>query len=222
MATENAAQTPEQKSEPRWGAAIAFLAAGGLNLALGPNLSLGPRWLPILIVAAVEIIVAVALIRGNERVVSVVGHITSALLTLFLLASVVFLVRGVVQKEAHPLDLLRSAAALWLTNILVFASWYWHLDAGGPFERRRIPGHSCGAFFFPQMAMPEDIKKSSGQEDWEPGFVDYLFLAFNTSTALSPADTSALTRWAKGGMMVQALISLTVLVLLAARAVNTL
>jgi hypothetical protein len=52
--------------------------------------------------------------------------------------------------------------------------------------------------------------------------VDYLFLAFNTSTAFSPTDCPVLTRWAKILMMMQSLISLATVVLLAARAVNIL
>ena len=66
---------------------------------------------------------------------------------------------------------------------------------------------------------PEQIAE---QPRWSPNFTDYLFLAFNTSTAFSPSDTPALARWAKGLMMLQSLISLTVLALLAARAVNML
>ena len=50
----------------------------------------------------------------------------------------------------------------------------------------------------------------------------YLFLAFTTSTALSPTDTPVLARWAKLFMMLQAFISLLILALLAARAVNIL
>jgi hypothetical protein len=61
-----------------------------------------------------------------------------------------------------------------------------------------------------------------GEDEWSPGFVDYLFLAFNTSTAFSPTDSSVLSRWAKGLMMIQAIISLTTIALLAARAVNIL
>ena len=72
------------------------------------------------------------------------------------------------------------------------------------------------------MTMPSQATTGTDLEDWSPNFVDYLFLAFNTSTALSPADTSALTRWAKALMMIQALISITVIVLLAGRAVNIL
>ena len=72
------------------------------------------------------------------------------------------------------------------------------------------------------MTMSDQARERAGEQNWDPNFVDYLFLAFNTSTALSPADTAALSRWAKCLMMVQALISLTVIALLASRAVNIL
>jgi len=52
--------------------------------------------------------------------------------------------------------------------------------------------------------------------------MDYLFLAFNTSTAFSPTDVPVLSRWAKALMMVQSLISLGTIAILAARAVNIL
>jgi uncharacterized membrane protein len=73
------------------------------------------------------------------------------------------------------------------------------------------------AFLFPQMT-----SKPGGDPSWVPNFVDYLFLAFNTSTAFSPTDTAVLSRWAKLGTMLQSLISLTIIALLAARAVNIL
>ncbi len=113
--------------------------------------------------------------------------------------------------------MLRAAVTLWAANVLVFASWYWRLDAGGPNERDRRETHGQGAFLFPQMLMPG--KQGRG---WRPGFVDYLFLAFNTSTAFSPTDVPVLSRWAKLMMMVQASISLATVALIAARAVNIL
>jgi hypothetical protein len=72
------------------------------------------------------------------------------------------------------------------------------------------------------MTMSAEIKAAAGQQTWSPNFLDYLFLAFNTSTAFSPTDTPALARWGKVLMMLQSIISLTVLALLAARAVNIL
>ncbi len=105
--------------------------------------------------------------------------------------------------------------ALWITNVLVFALWYWKLDAGGPLGRERAKGRVESSFLFPQMLADEN-------SSWSPNFMDYLFLAFNTSTAFSPTDTAVLSRWAKAGMMAQSLISLSIIALLAARAVNIL
>jgi uncharacterized membrane protein len=121
-----------------------------------------------------------------------------------------------------PIQLLRAASALWLANMLVFASWYWHLDGGGPNERDKKGVHTDGAFLFPQMLMDPQRKREMGEDTWSPGFIDYLFLAFNTSTAFSPTDVPVLSRWAKVMMIVQSLISLATVVLLAARAVNIL
>jgi hypothetical protein len=118
--------------------------------------------------------------------------------------------------------LLRAATALWIGNVLVFASWYWRLDAGGPHQRDLQESHTDGAFLFPQMTLSPEFRKEMGEDDWKPGFMDYLFLAFNTSTAFSPTDVPVLSRWAKGLMMIQAIISLATIAILAARAVNIL
>jgi hypothetical protein len=105
---------------------------------------------------------------------------------------------------------------------LVFALWYWRLDAGGPYQRDKRPGHSEGAFLFPQMTMSKEALREAGQPDWSPNFIDYLFVAFNTSTAFSPTDVPVLARWAKVLMMLQSLLSLLIIALLAGRAVNIL
>jgi uncharacterized membrane protein len=66
------------------------------------------------------------------------------------------------------------------------------------------------------------VKAAAQQMSWSPNFLDYLFLAFNTSTAFSPTDTAVLARWGKALMMLQSIISLTTLAVLAARAINIL
>jgi hypothetical protein len=144
----------------------------------------------------------------------IVGYTQLGLITAAMIGALTLLIAALLDhKEPAPV-LLRSAVALWISNILVFASWYWRLDAGGPNQRELRGEHMDGAFLFPQMTL--------GDRDWLPGFMDYLFLAFNTSTAFSPTDVPVLSRWAKGMMMVQSTISLTTLALLAARAVNIL
>ena len=94
--------------------------------------------------------------------------------------------------------------------------------AGGPHERDKRLGHANGSFLFPQMTMSEEARREAEQLDWSPNFVDYLFLAFNTSTAFSPTDVPVLSRWAKILMMLQSVLSLLIIALLAARAVNIL
>src|SRR5262249_31560492 len=136
------------------------------------------------------------------------GFVVSSLLTIGLIASVILLVRALPLNRQSPVALMRSAASLWCTNILVFALWYWRLDAGGPHNRGSRLTHSEGSFLFPQMTMTPDMKRAAGQAMWLPGFIDYLFLAFNTSTAFSPTDTPPLTSWAKLLMIVQSIISL--------------
>lgn len=208
--------------ETRWGVIVALAAAAALYNVIGPKLTLGPPWVPLAAVLILEIPAWIALANDREEAALVLGHLISGTLTAFLAISVGLLVRAVVRAEEPAPELLRSAIALWAVNILVFASWYWRLDAGGPRERGKKPGHRHGAFYFPQMSMPDEVRQAMCEKDWKPGFVDYLFLAFNTSTALSPTDTAALTRWAKVLMMVQAAISITIIVLLAGRAVNIL
>ncbi len=110
--------------------------------------------------------------------------------------------------------LLRSAALLWGFNILVFALWYWEIDGGGPYKRH-LAGHQATDFMFPQQA-------DGNKTGWVSHFFDYLFLAFTGATALSPADTYPLTPLAKALMMMEAVLSMTIIVLLAARAVNIL
>jgi hypothetical protein len=95
-------------------------------------------------------------------------------------------------------------------------------DAGGPRAHELREVHADGAFLFPQMTLDQQSKRDMGEPCWSPGFIDYLFLAFNTSKAFSPTDTPVLSPWAKVMVMIQALISLRRLPLLAARAVNIL
>ena len=219
--------TDQDDTEPRWPAVIALLGGVGLFGILPRYLSFGPRWLPAVIVTVLLIPTLISHLRGHHHVNRVLGLIVAGVETFFLVASLLKLIHSLVAPThgGHtetPERLLISAAAIWLTNVLVFALWYWHLDAGGPNERDLRPGHCHGSFLFPQMTMSDERLAEAGQSGWSPGFMDYLFLAFNTSTALSPADTAALSRWAKFLMMLQALISLTVIAVLAARAINTL
>jgi hypothetical protein len=154
--------------------------------------------------------------RGYYNLARVLVFFANGFITAAMIASLIFLIQELPKHLQGSQDLWRSAAALLTTNVLVFALWYWKLDAGGPTGRERTRGRLHSSFLFPQTL---DRKEVSA---WSPEFVDYLFLAFNTSTAFSPTDTAARARWAKNGMMRQSLISLSIIALLAARAVNIL
>lgn len=203
--------------EPRWPAFVAMLAAGGVYLGLPEPFTVGPSWLLLAVVAILLIPIAVSHRRGHYNVTRILTFGANGVITLAMIASLVVLIQGIPQHRDPPLTMLRSGGALWLTNVLVFALWYWKLDAGGPLGRERSRGNLQSSFLFPQM-----LTRKATDPSWSPEFVDYLFLAFNTSTAFSPTDTAVLSRQAKAGMMLQSIISLAIVVVVAARAVNVL
>ncbi len=209
-------------TEPRWPAALALLSIGCLHYALPPELRPGPHWLVLILVAALTIPAIISHHRGSWRLSNLLGYAANSVVTLALGISLALLILRLPMHKDSPSQLLRSAAMLWVCNILVFACWYWRLDAGGPYQRALRRSHTDGAFLFPQMVLDPDLRKEMDEDQWSPGFVDYLFLAFNTSTAFSPTDVPVLSRWAKALMMIQASISLATIALLAARAVNIL
>jgi Protein of unknown function (DUF1345) len=209
-------------SEPRWQALIAIVSVAVLYVALPRSLTVGPTWLLPVVVILLAAPLLVLHRAGHHRLDKALGFTLTSILTLAMIASVAFLIGLLPAHKETPTALLRSASLVWLTNVLVFALWYWRLDAGGPHARDERDSHANGAFLFPQMTMIKRVEQATGQQRWSPHFVDYLFLAFNTSTAFSPTDTPVLTRWAKVLMMLQSLISLTVIAILAARAVNIL
>ena len=130
--------------------------------------------------------------------------------------SAILLLQALLTGRAEAGNLLLSAALLWFSNVLVFALWYWELDAGGPHHRHVGPVVSTD-FLFPQM-----VAGGEHSVNWCPEFLDYLFLAFNSSTAFSPTDTMVLARRAKTLMMLQSVISLVTVAVIVGRAINTL
>jgi hypothetical protein len=208
--------------EPRWPAVVAALAIGGLNYALPETLSFGPGWFVLVAVALILMVAWLAHRAGSHKWNDRFAYAGLAVITAAEVTSLALLIVRLPQHKDPPALLLRAAAALWVSNVLVFASWYWRLDGGGPNERDKRGIHTDGAFLFPQMSMDENLRRQTGEECWSPGFVDYLFLAFNTSTAFSPTDVPVLSRWAKVMMIVQSAISLATVALIAARAVNIL
>lgn len=208
--------------------ALALLAAASAHFVLPRSMVMGPPWIVLSTVALLLGCAILARQHGHWRANEVLSYLVLGVLTAALAYGVAALIWALPRRAEEPAKLLRSAAVLWMTNVLVFAGWYWRLDAGGPNVRDRRTSHERGAFLFPQMVLP-DADAAMVSDDptlpsapWRPGFVDYLFLAFNTSTAFSPTDVPVLSRWAKLMMMVQAVISFTSVAVIAARAVNIL
>ena len=215
-------ETGLRRGEPRWPALLALLAIGGVHCALPSSLTVGPNWLVLIVVAVLATPAVLFHGERSRRPKLIFGYAANAVVTVSTIASLLLLISRLPEHKESPPELLISAGALWISNILVFACWYWRLDAGGPHRRDLQNSHTDGAFLFPQMALDPQLRLEMGTEQWRPGFVDYLFLAYNTSTAFSPTDVPVLSRWAKVLMMVQATISLATVALLAARAVNIL
>lgn len=209
-----ASNDDEEVVVPGVSALVGILLTGLLYLVLPPNVIIGPNWL-LLVVEGVFVVPLVIdaltawdLSHTARRILVLVPLGVS---TLALVAGVVLFVLTLPTNK-YATNLLRAAALLWSFNILVFALWYWEVDGGGPWKRH-LAGNRAADFLFPQQA---------AGERWVPHFLDYLFVAFTGATALSPADTYPLTRLAKMLMMLEAVLSLTVIGILIARAVNIL
>lgn len=200
-----------------WEPAVALLATGFAYALVSDDLRVGPSWLLPATVVILLVPLTVARRRGRALLTRRLGFSLTAIAALAVGGSVAILVADLFRGAGVPAKyLLRNAALLWLSNVAVFALWYWELDGGGPLVRHR-DGYTPIDLLFPQTQQGGRIALG-----WAPGFVDYLFVAFNTSSAFSPTDTLALLPRTKLLMMVQSLASIVILAVLAARAINTL
>jgi hypothetical protein len=210
------------KPEPRWQALLAFLGIGGIYLALPRWIIVGPIWLLPALIAALLVPTVVTHRMGRHSLNHALGIVISALTTLALIGSVILLVTALPSHREAPLSLLLSGAELWLTNVLVFALWYWRLDGGGPTLRHEQKKFGSTSFLFPQMQIPHDERGQFECVRWRPRFIDYLFVAFTQSSTFGPTDAPLLARWAKVLAMIQIFISLSIVVLLISRAIGVL
>lgn len=197
----------------RWTVLLGIVAIGLFYFALPDRLTIGPSWL-LLAIEAIVIIPLIFIRRSGHplapKTTRILALVLLGVVTIGLVGSVALLILNLPAEKGS--SLLRDAALLWGTNILVFALWYWEVDGGGP-QKRHLSGHKAADFMFPQQG-------DGNTTGWVAHFTDYLFLAFTGATALSPTDTFPLTRQAKMLMMTEAMLSMVVIVLLAARAVN--
>lgn len=208
------------EGESRWAATLAVLVIVVLQIA-PKELRQQPAWLvlPVLEVLLLGVLVAANPFRLNreEQWLRKGGLLLTGLLSLATAVSAGRLVLQLINGTlSDPVQLLVSGGAVWLTNVVVFGLWYWEFDRGGPaaraHARKPLPD-----FLFVQMQSPDLT-----EPEWEPQFLDYLYLAFTNATAFSPTDVMPMSRWAKATMMLQSAISLVLVILVIARAINVL
>jgi hypothetical protein len=210
------------KPEPRGQTVLAVLAIGAIYLALPRDLILGPIWLLPTLIVVLLVPTVVSHRVGKHSLNRTLGFIINGITTLALIGSVILLVRALPSHRGTPLQLLRSGGLLWLTNVIVFALWYWRLDGGGPTLRYKQNKFGSTTFLFPQMQVPHDERAQFECTRWRPRFIDYLFVAFTQSSTFGPTDAPLLARWAKVLAMIQIFISLGIVVLLISGAVGAL
>lgn len=220
-----------------WLARGAVLIIVGLQIAIVNDLAVGPRWLaPVLEFALlVPLSIATAWTQRRARKAStdeqwnIVGRdrlmvrrlaiFLTAIVTLMNFGALARLIFAILAGEAGSgRTLLLDAVNIWVTNVIVFALWYWALDRGGP-AAKGFRADKGNDFIFTQQ---QPAGNAALYPDWSPGFIDYLFLAFTNATAFSPADTFPLTIRAKLLMMAELAISFATIALVASRAVGIL
>lgn len=209
------------KGEPRWPVSLAIAVSIVLQATLPPQVAFRPRWL----LPTLQGLMLLGIVVANPlRIDTEERRLRTATIGLIIVSSFANawsagrLVVHIIDRTLglNPARLLLTGAAIWLTNVIVFALWYWESDRGGPGVRARA-GRPYPDFLFAQMQSPE-----LAPPEWEPGFADYLFLSFTNASAFSPTDVLPLSRWAKMTMMLQAGVSLSTVALVVARAVNIL
>jgi len=209
-------------TEKRWPLVGALAVAIVIPLLLPARFSLGPKW----IVPAIEVLLLVAIAVADrardDRRPAMVRALSVALMVVLVAEAagvtarlVIDLVQGGPETN-NPTALLSVGFGVWLYTILAFAFLYWVLDGGGPDARLWAPPE------YPHLAFPEQLNPVVAAPGWRPQFFDYLYLGFTNATAFSPTDVMPLARWGKAAMTMQAAVSLVILGLVIARAVNIL
>ena len=205
--------------EPRWPASLALVVCVVLYVILPSRLVIGPRWLvPTLIVLPLVPLSLRHHRHPNES--PVVSHVTIILIALISVANVVsmallvhhLLTRAVTQGR----ELVYSAVAIWITNVVIYGLWFWEIDRGGP-HRRAGNTTAWPDIQFPQMENPH-----LAPPDWYPRFTDYLYTSFANGTSFAPADAMPLSARAKALFASESIVSLVTIAVVAARAVNIL
>jgi hypothetical protein len=211
------------QGETRWTVATVTAVGIGLQIAVPNRLHLlNPSWIVPAVQGALLVTIVLASphrIDTESRALRMLSLTMAAILSLSNGWSVALLAAGITDgalRDTSAKELLITGTAIWLTNVIAFALWYWEFDRGGPVARA-MGTHPYPDFQFPQMTAPD-----MAPPGWEPAFADYLYLAFTNAAAFSPTDVMPMSRWAKMLMAVQSILSIVTVALVVARAVNIL
>jgi hypothetical protein len=206
----------------RWGALLVILCTALLIEFLPQRYHLVPTWFAYLLIAIMVIpMLAVSLTRGQHqwRRVERGVELMVAAAALFLNSSnLVVVAYNLIEHPGvmEPVAMFYTSLGIWSGNVLVFTLIYWLVDGGGPDARIN------GTAEYPDFDFPTTEQGAPVRPGWQPGIVDYLFLAFTTNTAFSPTEAMPMTARAKVLVMVQSSISLITIAIVAARTINIL
>lgn len=204
--------------------ALGVLATGGLFFVVPEEFRLSNWFHTVYLVFLLALLAILVIgdpgrIDRESRLLRMITGVMLGLITVVTSLSALRLVYGLLTGAdfTTPGQLLEIGVIIWATNVISFALWYWHLDSGGPAARAHGVLTARPAFRFPEQNIPDVVG-----DDWYPQYIDYLALSFNTATAFSPTDVAAIRRWPKLWMMTESSISLMLVALVLARAVNVL
>lgn len=208
--------------EPRWPVILTIVAVGCLLALLPSRVRVLPSWVPLLLAMGLIVpmaAVALTIAKGRWlRIESIVTLVFFVVAGFGIIAELTHLLSSMVRRSAEisGLQLLTSSIAVWAENVLIFAVAFWRTDRGGP-EARANHVITRPDWLFPQESVPEHTPLN-----WRPTFIDYLFLAFCTATAFSPAEAQPLTSRGMLLLMLESIVSLVTILTVAARAINIL
>jgi len=203
--------------ESKWPPLVALLLAALLELSLPGDLILGGGWIRWIIPALVVILIVVAAVapldESDRR--RRLGVTLAALVTVANAVAIGELVYGIVGEAGFEGKyLIVAALQVWFTNVIVFAMWFWELDGGGP-RHRAFAAPGPQEFLFAQYTLPQPWT-------WRPSFLDYLYLSFSNAVSFAAADVLPLRHRMKALMALESILSLLVILIIAARAISVL
>ncbi len=205
--------------EPRWPASLALVVCAALYVVLPDRLVVGPHWLlPVLVALPLAPLSARKHRHPDES--TWIRHATIGLIALVTLANVTSMALLVhhllVSQVSQGRQLIYSAVAVWLTNVIVYGLWFWEVDRGGPHRR------ASGEKLQPDLQFPQMESPNLAPEHWRPHFTDYLYTSFANGTSFAPADAMPLSFRMKALFTTESIVSLVTIAVVAARAVNIL